>query len=144
MSSFRRFAPGSTLGAPAAKKALPGTKSWLYGQSLVSTGCGDLDKAIGTGIPVGSLFLLSEDMGIKQSVTIKKLFISEAVHSKQRVLLLSCDSEANVLTSISKLPAVRKSQQAAVSDPPKQPTPSLSKPSSWQYGKYLSQSKSRR
>ena len=142
MSSFRRFTPGSTLGFQTEKKTLPGTKSWLYGQYMISTGCGDLDKACGTGIPLGSLFLLSEDMGIKQASTLRKLFIAEGINSKQRVLILSSDSEENVLTSISKLPPVRKTQSSAPTITPKQPTPQNTKPGAWQYGKFLSQQKS--
>ena len=142
MSSFRRFTPGSTLGSQTAKKTLPGTKSWLYGQYIISTGCSDLDKACGTGIPLGSLFLLSEDMGIKQASTLRKLFIAEGINSKQRVLILSSDSEENVLTSISKLPPVRKTQQSAPAITPKQPAPQIAKPGAWQYGKFLSQQRS--
>lgn len=128
MSSFRKFTPGSSFRGNVKKTTLPGTKSWLYGQSLVSTGCSDLDNACGAGLSLGSLMVLSEEVGIKQAQTIQKLFISQGIHSKQRVLILSSDSQSQVMTMLSKLPSLRKSSIPSKDSQPKQ--------TAWNYSQY--------
>ncbi|KAK8804004.1 hypothetical protein WA171_000097 [Blastocystis sp. BT1] len=128
MSSFRKFTPGSSLRGDTRKTILPGTKSWLYGQSLLSTGCSDLDNACGAGISLGSLMVLSEEVGIRQANTIQKLFISQGIHSKQRVLILSSESKSQVMNLLSKLPTLRKAPTVSKDSQPKL--------TAWNYSKY--------
>ena len=128
MSSFRKFTPGSSFRGDARKTTLLGTKSWLYGQSLLSTGCSDLDNACGAGISLGSLMVLSEEVGIRQANTIQKLFISQGIHSKQRVLILSSESKSQVMNLLSKLPTLRKTSTISKDSQPKQ--------TAWNYSKY--------
>ena len=128
MSSFRKFTPGSSLRGDTRKTILPGTKSWLYGQSLLSTGCSDLDNARGVGISLGSLMVLSEEVGIRQANTIQKLFISQGIHSKQRVLILSSESKSQVMNLLSKLPTLRKAPTVSKDSQPRL--------TAWSYSKY--------
>ena len=120
MSSFRKFTSGLSFRGETRKVTLPGTKSWLYGQSLISTGCSDLDNACGAGISLGSLMVISEEFGIKQASTIRKLFVSEGIHSKQRVLILSSESKIQVTNLLAKLPALRKVSTISKETPSKQ------------------------
>lgn len=54
-----------TAAAGAASFAIParrrGVRPWIHGLSLVSTGCPDLDKLLGGGLPLGSVLLCEED-----------------------------------------------------------------------------------
>lgn len=105
MSSFRRFLPlGSQIGA-SGNARLSGTKSWLSGQSLISTGCSDLDAALGAGLPLGSVTIITEDLYSNQMKTFEKLFISEGIHSKQQVLIISSLPKELLDRFISKLPS---------------------------------------
>ena len=107
MSVFRKYTPGAGAGGFQRKSSLPGTKSWVYGQSLLSTGCSDLDNACGTGIPLGSIMVVSEEMGIHQAGVLGRLFVAEGLHSKQRVLVISSRSREAVAAFLSKLPSIR-------------------------------------
>ena len=112
MSVFRKFAPGAGVGGFQRKSSLPGTKSWVYGQSLLSTGCSDLDNACGTGIPLGSIMMVSEEMGIHQASVLGRLFMAEGIHSKQRVLVVSSKSSEAVSAFLAKLPSIRVAANA--------------------------------
>lgn len=143
MSSFRKFSSFSATTTLSKKKQLPGTKSWLYGQSIISTGCKDLDNACGSGIPLGSLVIVSEDSFIHQAKSFTKLFIAEGLQCKQRILYISNESVDGIHTWFGKLPAKREEKQIKKEES----KPTIKKPqtptaSAWQYGKYLSQSKS--
>lgn len=107
MSVFRKFTPGAGAGGFQRKSSLPGTKSWVYGQSLLSTGCSDLDNACGTGIPLGSIMIVSEEIGIHQASVLGRLFMAEGIHSKQRVLVISSKSSEAVSMLVAKLPSLR-------------------------------------
>ena len=107
MSVFRKFTPGAGAGGFQRKSSLPGTKSWVYGQSLLSTGCSDLDNACGTGIPLGSIMIVSEEIGIHQASVLGRLFMAEGIHSKQRVLVSSSKSSEAVSMLVAKLPSLR-------------------------------------
>ena len=136
MSSFRRFSSVTSL---QKKKQLPGTKSWLYGQSIISTGCKDLDNACGSGIPLGSIVIISEDSFIHQAKSFTKLFMAEGIQCKQRILYIANDSEQTILEFLRKLPAKKEEKQVKKEETKKPQVPATS---AWQYGKYLSQSKS--
>ena len=110
MSSFRRFAPISVQRSIPSGPKLSGTKSWLYGQSLISTGCKDLDTALGSGIPLGSIVVLSEELFCSQMRTFEKLFVSEGIRSKQRVLIIS---------SLTKMPALKEVPEPTKKEAPK-------------------------
>ena len=107
MSVFRKFTLGAGAGGFQRKSSLPGTKSWVYGQSLLSTGCSDLDNACGTGIPLGSIMIVSEEIGIHQASVLGRLFMAEGIHSKQRVLVISSKSSEAVSMLVAKLPSLR-------------------------------------
>ena len=143
MSSFRKFSSFSSPGSLQKKKQLPGTKSWLYGQSILSTGCKDLDNACGSGIPLGSISILSEDPFIHQAKGFVKLFIAEGINCKQRVLYISTEEEEEIADYCGKIPSKREEKQVKKEE--MKPALKITQPSStsaWQYGKYLSNSKS--
>lgn len=141
MSSFRKFSSFSS--STQKKQQLIGTKSWLYGQSIVSTGCKDLDNACGSGIPLGCVVVVSEDSFIHQAKSFAKLFVAEGIQSKQRVLYISDESEEIVREWLGRLPTKREDnkvkKEEAKSNIKKPQVPTAS---AWQYGKYLSQSRS--
>lgn len=72
-SSFRRGPRGSTATTSAANEGnspqssrflgieRPGTKPWIGGLSLTSSGLRDLDVIIGGGQPLGTAILIEED-----------------------------------------------------------------------------------
>lgn len=168
MSVFRKFTPGAGAGGFQRKSSLPGTKSWVYGQSLLSTGCSDLDNACGTGIPLGSIMIVSEEIGIHQANVLGRLFMAEGIHSKQRVLVISSKSSEAVSMLVAKLPSLHAAanssgsgtsvsnqsssvnairQSSSVNATRQSPSMNANsttspqpatKPRAWQYGKYLS------
>ena len=54
MSSFRKFGTGSQN----VPKRLNGTKAWIYGQTLISSGCNSLNKVLNGGYLLGSMGVL--------------------------------------------------------------------------------------
>lgn len=72
-SSFRRGPRGSTTTTSAANEGIssqssrflgierPGTKPWIGGLSLTSSGLRDLDVILGGGQPLGTAILIEED-----------------------------------------------------------------------------------
>lgn len=141
MSAFRKYNVSSLKGDIGSKHSLPGTKSWLYGQSLISTGCSDLNNACGSGIPLGSMMILSEDSFIHQGKYIMKLIAAEGIQSKQKVLLISSLDEEEIREWCSKLPTVRTTSQPTTVAKKEMPQRSMSGLGG-QYSKYLLQSKS--
>lgn len=119
MSSFRRFAPISVQRSIPSGPKLSGTKSWLYGQSLISTGCKDLDTALGSGIPLGSIVVLSEELFCSQMRTFEKLFVSEGIRSKQRVLIISSLPKDEVDDFLTKMPALKEVPEPTKKEAPK-------------------------
>ncbi len=74
MSSFKRAPTATSSAAP------PGTRRWLDGQCLVSTGSAGLDAALGGGIPLGSLVLLEDDAcGAGHGALLASLFAAEGL-----------------------------------------------------------------
>ena len=55
----------------------PGTRPGLHGQTLVSTGQADLDRALGGGLPLGCLLLILEDAPPAVASTLLRLFLAE-------------------------------------------------------------------
>ena len=72
--SFRRAETHAV--SPAAPV---GTRRWLDGQCLVSTGHAALDGALGGGIPLNSLVLLEEDVCGGHASLLASLFAAEAL-----------------------------------------------------------------
>ena len=66
-----------------------------------------MDNACGTGIPLGSIMVVSEEMGIHQAGVLGRLFVAEGLHSKQRVLVISSKSREAVAAFLAKLPSIR-------------------------------------
>lgn len=141
MSSFRKFSSFSS--SLQKKQQLIGTKSWLYGQSIVSSGCKDLDNACGSGIPLGCIVIVSEDSFIHQAKSFAKLFVAEGIQSKQRILYISDKSEESVVEWLGRLPSKREEKQVKKEEIKSNiKKPQVPATSAWQYGKYLSQSRS--
>ena len=124
MSAFRRFSESGKMSGSAARNQLPGTKPWLNGQSIISTGNIDLNNVCGSGIPLGSIVLLAEDFFICQAIQFTKLFVAEGIHSKQNIWILTDEHESDWIQSI---PSQKEIQ--------KQPDTSSEK-KTWQYNQY--------
>ena len=84
--SFRRAVAPSTTSAP------PGTRRWLDGALLVSTGLASLDTALGGGVPLGSLVLIEEDArGGKLAHTLASLFAAESLAAGHNLITAGAD-----------------------------------------------------
>ena len=104
MSSFRRFAPIS------AQRSIPSGPK-LSGK--------DLDTALGSGIPLGSIVVLSEELFCSQMRTFEKLFVSEGIRSKQRVLIISSLPKDEVDDFLTKMPALKEVPEPTKKEAPK-------------------------
>eukprot|EP00887_Chlorella_sp_A99_P003209 scaffold9.g3209.t1 len=83
-SSFVR--KGTVASAPD-----PGTRPGLYGQTLVSSGHGDLDQLLGGGLPLGSLTLVLEDGWSGHHATLLRYFLAEGAACGQSLLLAAAE-----------------------------------------------------
>ncbi|XP_015173299.1 PREDICTED: elongator complex protein 4 [Polistes dominula] len=83
---------------------IPGTKpSIKNAQLLVSTGIPSLDYTIGGGLPIGSIFLIEEDIYGTYAHAMQKYFIAEGIVSSHPLLIASQDTE--ITTLLSEIPA---------------------------------------
>ncbi|RLN61343.1 hypothetical protein BBJ28_00025566 [Nothophytophthora sp. Chile5] len=143
MASFRRKA------SSPSSSSRSGTKPFLNGQALVSSGLSQLDAALGGGLLLGTLNLLetpppadgsaSLDMAAAASealaVDLLRYFVAEGVAGgKQRVALVAPDAAAFVSEQMPlelSLAQRQVKQQLAETE---KAEPSLT--IAWQYGKY--------
>ncbi len=100
MSSFRKFGTGSQN----VPKRLNGTKAWIYGQTLISSGCNSLNKVLNGGYLLGSMGVIEEDINLNQRETLIRLNLAEAVTFEQNVLVISTKTKYNMNETYTKLP----------------------------------------
>lgn len=91
--------------APAYTPALPGTRRWVDGQLLTSTGNTHLDGFLGGGVPLGSLVLLEEDAHGVHAATLARLFAAEGVACGHALALVSAAGRARQREWLASLPA---------------------------------------
>jgi elongator complex protein 4 len=128
--------------------------SVVNGQLIVSTGLPDLDEIYGGGVPVGTLFLIEEDVYSEYAATLMKYFLAEGVACGHHIALASADeSPEDIIKSlpyISSLPpqapkTSETNENAAQSQPPpstdlediEQTGQSDKVRIAWQYQKYF-------
>lgn len=84
---FRRTSPSSSLPVPVR---IPGTKPWVNGQMLVSTGLQPLDEICGGGLPLGSMCIILEDKITGFHKVLSNYFIAEGLAVHHSVIASSC------------------------------------------------------
>lgn len=133
MSSFRRS-------VSAKKPSLAGTKPFLNGQTLVSTGLSQLDALVGGGLLLGTLTLLdvprndAPAAAASQALVddLHRYFLGEALVSGQCALLVSEDADEFVRCQLPlELSLAQKQVKQQMQGDDAQLT------IAWQYGKYL-------
>lgn len=96
--AFKRAPPGTSLGqkgvALQADVPIPGTKRWIDGSLLVSTGHAQLDAYLGGGLPVGTTVLVEEDVRNLHAPSLVRQFIAEGVAVDQRIILAGLAPDA--------------------------------------------------
>lgn len=169
MSSFRRKTPspagaaaygapgaGSTPSAvtPAPRRQLSGTKPFLNGQTLLSSGLAQLDAILGGGLLLGTLVLLEtprSDAGAASVALmddVHRYFVGEGVVSGQCAMLVAQDAagfaQHQLPLELSLAQKQVKQQLASLDMSSKQQQQQKIEPDdakltiAWQYGKYLS------
>ncbi|CAK8695840.1 unnamed protein product [Clavelina lepadiformis] len=85
------------------------------GLLLVSTGIPSLDSVLGGGVPLGSVFLLEEDVHTRFSTLLTKYFLAEGVTSGHGLYVASANANPDVLLNALPKPtsmsSTRSSQQ---------------------------------
>lgn len=169
MSSFRRKTPVSTTPASGAtahtssaslpvRRQLSGTKPFLNGQTLISSGLAQLDAILGGGLLLGTLVLLEtprSDAGAASTALVDDLhryFCGEGIVAAQCAVIVAQDaasfSQHQLPLELSLAQKELKQQLAAmdVADTSDQQQHQSSRTSNqpdakltiaWQYGKYL-------
>lgn len=148
MSSFRRSAPrsnapqGAVGNAPVPfKRALPGTKPFVNGQTLVSSGLAQLDAIVGGGWFLGTIVLLDVPRGdIAAGSTrivddLHRYFLAEGVVSGQGVLVVSEDAHGFGAQLPLELSTAQKQVKAQLATGVKDKDDQLT--IAWQYQKYI-------
>eukprot|EP01128_Nolandella_sp_AFSM9_P002351 TRINITY_DN12717_c0_g1_i1.p1 TRINITY_DN12717_c0_g1~~TRINITY_DN12717_c0_g1_i1.p1 ORF type:complete len:431 (-),score=69.25 TRINITY_DN12717_c0_g1_i1:107-1351(-) len=158
MASFVRKGKGRQ-----ASVAVPGSrKSVQNGLTLVSCGLHEVDSLIGGGLPLGSLFLVEQDLSSSYYELMLRYFLVEGVAKKHSIYVASAESDPEKF--VQNLPALsvagsssrnsssftpssssskKTAQSSLSSSPPLSPPSPLSTPSApkmkiaWQYEKYL-------
>ncbi|KAJ0394975.1 hypothetical protein P43SY_010131 [Pythium insidiosum] len=139
----------AAVGPYALPRRGRGTKPFLNGQTLVSSGLAQLDSILGGGLLVGTLALLDvprEDAGEASSLLVDDLhryFVAEGVVAGHRAVVVSDDAEGFVRhqlpMELSLAQRQVKEQLAAVQLQPKarESDNSSELTIAWQYQKYL-------
>lgn len=167
MSSFRRKTPSpagaAAAGAPVApapRRQLCGTKPFLNGQTLLSSGLAQLDAILGGGLLLGTLVLLEtprSDTGAASVALVDdvhRYFAGEGVVSGQCVMLIAQDAagfaqhqlplelslaQKQVKQQLASLEVANKQQQQQQKSNEAQADQDDAKLTiAWQYSKYLS------
>ncbi|TMW58321.1 hypothetical protein Poli38472_011909 [Pythium oligandrum] len=152
MSSFRRKIPThAAAGAASAplKRQLAGTKPFLNGQTLISTGLAQLDAILGGGLLLGTTVWLDVprgDLGGASAALVDdfhRYFLAEGVVSGQCAVLAADEAEAFVQQQLPmelSLAQKQVKQQLAAMDVSKDSEQSATGELTiaWQYQKYLS------
>jgi elongator complex protein 4 len=96
---------------------LPGTRAWISGGSLVSTGSASLDSFLGGGVPLGSVVVVEEDSGkAALARTIASLFVAQSGPSAQSVAVCS-PRRADLDRFLCGVPRVAAKAEAAADRP---------------------------
>ena len=134
----------SAFKASLLKNSLPGTKPWLNGVRLVSTGLAQLDQFLGGGLPLGSLVLIEEDQNAVHAQTLMQYFVSQGIACGHRVCIAGGDGLQGFQEFVNTLPANvstsgRSSSQTENSQQKMESTqdPSSELKIAWQYKKYM-------
>ncbi|GAB9467108.1 Elongator complex protein [Globisporangium polare] len=173
MSSFRRKTPSpAATGAaaasgapitgafvPAPRRQLSGTKPFLNGQTLLSSGLAQLDAILGGGLLLGTLVLLEtprSDAGASSVALVDdvhRYFAGEGVVSGQCAMLIAQDAagfaqhqlplelslaQKQVKQQLALLDVAAKQQQQQKSGEAQAEQDDAKLTIAWQYGKYLS------
>eukprot|EP01083_Nonionella_stella_P138171 420482_1 len=80
---------------------ISGTRSWLNGLSLCSSGNKDLDSILGGGLSVGSILLVKEDRHTTYHQVIAKGFVAEGIGHGHSVHCLTGESDNHFAISSS-------------------------------------------
>lgn len=68
-----------------------GTRSWVSGLPLASTGNAALDRLLGGGVPLGSLVSLESDRFTNHADALSRLFLAEGVFCEHKCVLVASD-----------------------------------------------------
>jgi hypothetical protein len=110
MSSFRRAAPGAALSGTARGAGIPaeepilGTKRWVDGSLLISSGHAQLDTYVGGGLPLGSMVLIEEDSRNIHAPALVGRFIAEGYATNQPIVLAGPQREEDLRAQLAAAP----------------------------------------
>lgn len=99
--SFRRFTTASNanvknLSCHNSILHRTGTKPWIDGLTLTSTGLKELDGICGGGQTLGTSIVIEEDRWTQDlTLALAKYWVAEAISQKQRTLFVSTDHESS-------------------------------------------------
>jgi len=91
--------------APPPPKA-PGTRPWINGNTLISSGNKDLDSVLGGGLCLGTLTLVEEDRFSDHALLLGKYFVAQGVSGQQCCLVVGAEGSKAALeeTYVAQLP----------------------------------------
>lgn len=89
---------------PTSAFAIPGTRKWLDGQVLTSSGHPHLDSILGGGLPLGTMILLEEDCKGIHANTLAQLFTAEGIACHHTVVVTGHDGTRSAAAFLSSLP----------------------------------------
>lgn len=146
--SFRRktatasSATGADADAAAPRAQLRGTKPFVNGQALLSTGLAQLDALLGGGLLLGTLVLLetphASAAAAALAADLQRYFCAEGIAAAQRALLLTADAAGfarHQLPLELSLAQSQLKQSHHLQQQQQQPEAPLT--IAWQYAKYL-------
>lgn len=134
---MHRFEIDHTWWIQSVLVMLPGTRAWLGGQLLASSGCPSLDAQLGGGIPLGSVVIVQEDATACLSDAMAALFVGQAWPSGQRATVFA-DRPSRRRHFLARLPSAPEKSARSTDEP----APSASLERAWQYRQYATPSSS--
>lgn len=126
LSSFRRMDRPVTTSVPkqydisssipTVPPRAPGTKPWINGNTLISSGNRDLDSVLGGGICLGTVTLVEEDRFSDHALVLSKYFLAQGVSGMHQCLVIGAEGSKAALqkTFVVQLPfdlTYKKNQQ---------------------------------
>ena len=121
--SIEPLSPSNIASPPP--KAL-GTRPWINGNTLISSGNKDLDSILGGGLCLGTLTLVEEDRFSDHALLLAKYFVAQGVSGQQYCLVVGAEGSKAALeeTFVTQLPfdlTYKRIQQAQQEQEQKNP-----------------------
>jgi hypothetical protein len=94
-----------------------GTRPGLHGQTLISCGLADVDKALGGGLPLGCIWVVLEDYHSQQHLSLLRYFLAEGLACQHATCWITPRPSAAAAAAVIPQQSTSGAEQAAAASP---------------------------